>query len=105
MVKARLRSRVVYSPLESILKKAKDNYLAALNTPVRKKKYGPVFVWELAAVTIKFQLVMLAKKSLIYFITYQLFLKIYFWFKFFISVNFTNQIFFYKQIIFTKNYF
>lgn len=44
MVKARLRSRVVYSPLESILKKAKDNYLAALNTPVRKKKYGPVFV-------------------------------------------------------------
>lgn len=64
MVKARLRSRVVYSPLESILKKAKDNYLAALNTPVRKKKYGPVFVWELAAVTIKFQLVMLAKTVL-----------------------------------------
>lgn len=46
MVKARLRSRVVYSPLESILKRAKDDYFTALNTPpsVTKKKYGPVFV-------------------------------------------------------------
>lgn len=45
MAKARLRSRVVYSPLEAILKKAKDNYFAALETSsVRRKKYGPVFV-------------------------------------------------------------
>lgn len=44
MVKARLRSKVVYSPLESILKKAKDNYFAALNLPIKKKKYGPIFV-------------------------------------------------------------
>lgn len=45
MAKARLRSRVVYSPLEMILKKAKDNYFAALgSSSVRKKKYGPIFV-------------------------------------------------------------
>lgn len=44
VVKARLRSRAVYSPLETILKKAKENYFASLNNPITKKKYGPVFV-------------------------------------------------------------
>ncbi|KAG5676546.1 hypothetical protein PVAND_006371 [Polypedilum vanderplanki] len=43
VAKARLRSRILFSPLESIIEKAQQNYFAALETPM-KKKYGPIFV-------------------------------------------------------------
>ena len=43
--KARLRMRVMFSPLDEIHEKAQNNYFAAIQTPL-KKKYGPIFVWE-----------------------------------------------------------
>jgi hypothetical protein len=43
VAKARLRTRILFSPLEQIMEKAQHNYFAALETPV-KKKYGPIFV-------------------------------------------------------------
>lgn len=78
MAKARLRSKVVYSPLEAILKKAKDNYFAALGTTtsVHKKKYGPVFVWKFAAETINSQFVMLTYKYGKIFSSVSIFFKI-----------------------------
>ncbi|KAL7043517.1 hypothetical protein ACKWTF_001549 [Chironomus riparius] len=41
--KARLRMRVMFSPLDEIHEKAENNYFAAIQTPL-KKKYGPIFV-------------------------------------------------------------
>ena len=41
--KARLRMRVMFSPLDEIHEKAQNNYFAASQTPL-KKKYGPFFV-------------------------------------------------------------
>lgn len=41
--KARLRMRVMFSPLDEIHEKAQNNYFAAIQTPL-KKKYGPIFV-------------------------------------------------------------